>query len=236
MSLLRGWLKPDHSKLEERFIDLEGAPYDGKPGGENLTWRVIRTPSFKANAIIGLFLGAGLGLCASQPFKQIALFVIGLGAPYASACLQREAAKERIVEYPSLANVVIDRSGRSVSEPTVMLQADDYLRRELMLARYAPFVPAVVSALWTFANVKSGAPAFRDVGLEAAISLYVTVPLLSHAAWVGYAQYQLGQRRWTLTAKPPAFHKEARELRQSRLAGFVAAPIRALPGSTSQPS
>ena len=57
MSLLRGWLRPNYGKPEERFVDLDGAPYDGKPEGERSIRRALRTPTFKATVIAGLFLG-----------------------------------------------------------------------------------------------------------------------------------------------------------------------------------
>lgn len=45
MSLLRGWLQPNFANAEERFIDFDGAPYDGKPSGANPIRRALRRQS-----------------------------------------------------------------------------------------------------------------------------------------------------------------------------------------------
>ncbi len=212
MSLLKGWLRPDYTKPEERFIDLDGVPYDGKPDGAHPIRCALGTPVFKATLIAGLFMGAGAALGADQGVKQDILMVLGVCFPCASVVLPMADAKDRRREYPSLRNVVIDKTGRAFSDAQALFAADDYYRRDVEVApRFLPIIPFVLSGLWTGFNHLSGYPALQNAGLAAAVAIMLTVPFAARAGWAAYARRQLETKRWTVTANPPALKTEARE-------------------------
>jgi hypothetical protein len=212
MSLLRGWFKPDFANPGERFTDLDGAPYDGKPEGERPIRRALRTPTFKATVIAGLFLGAGAALCVSQSAKQDVLFVLSVAIPGGSIVLLKADARDRRREYPPLRNVVIDKAGRALSDPDVLFAADDHYRRDIeSTPRFLPVIPLLVTAGLTAFNHMMGLPALANAGVAAAVAVGLAVPFAARAVWAAYARRQLQDRRWTVTANPPPLKKEAKE-------------------------
>src|ERR1700739_3537733 len=102
MSLLRGRLKPDFTKVEERFIDPDGAPYDGNPNGERSIRRAVQTPAFKAPAIASLFLAAAAALSVAQGDRQGALLTLFVTTSINAIMLKRDYSRMRRREYTAL--------------------------------------------------------------------------------------------------------------------------------------
>jgi hypothetical protein len=226
MSLLRGWLKPNYGKPEERFIDLDGAPYDGKPDGERRIRRALRTPTFKAAVIAGLFLGAGAALCVSQSAEREVLFVLSVAIPCGSVVVPRTDADDRRREYPSLRNVVIDKTGRTLSDAEALFAADDHYRRDVEATRrFLPVIPLLITGGLTAFNHMMGFPTFANAVVGATVAVGLAVPFAARALWAAYARRQLQESQWTLTANPPPLKTEVKEPTQTHL-GLALLPAR----------
>jgi hypothetical protein len=232
MSLLHGWFQPNYSKPEERFTDLDGAPYDGRPAGERPIRRALRTPTFKAAVIAGALLGATGALGLTQQLKQIVLAACSVAIPYGYVVTNREISRLRLESYPSLKTVVIDKSGRALSDPTILSTVDEQYVRDIKAMGIMTIpVPFVVAAGWTGFNLVMGLPALNEpVGEAIAAALFV-VPSVVRVARAAYARHQLRERQWTVTANPPPLRKEAPEPAGLSLARVS---VRASPGPSGR--
>lgn len=213
MSLLRGWLKPDFTKAEERFIDPDGAPFDGNPQGERSIRRAVQTPAFKATAIASVFLAAAAALSVAQGNRQGALLTLFASISVSAVMLKRDYARIRRREYPALRNsVVIDKAGGIPNDPEVLFALDDDYRRTVESApRFLPLIPVIVCGGLTGFNYFHGLPTLQHAGLGAVVAVMLSVPFAARTVWSAYARHQLAERLWTVTANPPPLRKEAEE-------------------------
>ena len=214
MTLLRGWLKPDYTKPKERFIDLDGAPYDGKPDDAHPIRRAVQTPAFKASVIAGILLGTTGALGVNQSVKQRELLIGSFSVAFVSLFRQSSEAKRRRDEYPLLAetNVVLDKTGRASGDPEVLLDVDD--NYQSVIERTPKYTAGIVLATCGIIACAFHAGG-RSAALGAAIGIgwgaLASAPFTTQAAWAAYAQRQLENRRWTVTTSPPTLEKEVEE-------------------------
>jgi hypothetical protein len=214
MSLLRGWLKPDYTKPKERFIDLDGAPYDCKPDDAHPIRRAVQAPVFKTSVIAGILLGTTAALGVNQSAKQRELLIGSFSVAVTSLFKQSNEAKRRRNEYPSLGetNVVIDKTGRASGDPEVLLDVDD--NYQSVIERTPKYTGVIILAAcgiaaWGFHG--AGTSAALGAGIGIGWGVLASVPFTAQAAWAAYARRQLQNRRWTVTTSPPSLEKEAEE-------------------------
>jgi hypothetical protein len=231
MSLLRGWLQPNLANAEERFIDFDGAPYDGKPGGADPIRRALRTPVLKVTAIAALFLGAAAALCVSQSARQMTLLVFSVAVPCGIVGIIKADAKNRRSEYSALKNVVIDKTGRTLSGRDELNAADDYYRRDVESApRFFLMTPPLLTGIWLGFSRAIGFPALQHIGIEVTTLAVVCIPFAAKTVWAAYARRQLRERRWSLSSNPPALKKKPAEPQQRGvIQGLVPVRVRAAP-------
>jgi hypothetical protein len=231
MSLRKSWLKPDYSDPRQRYIYIDGAPYDGGPDAADPFRRSFRTPTLKATTIAGLFIAAVTALFANPNSRQQMLLAVTAAFPYVYTRVYKQASETRRTEYPSLKNVVIDKTGRAPTGPGALLEVDDYYRREIVgSARVLAVVPTLVVGMWTGLNLAVGASPGHGAEGEVMLTAVGVVPHASQLGWALYARHQIhrSNKPWTVTADPPPLKKEVTEPAQpGHLSALVPVRIRA---------
>ena len=232
----KSWLKPDYGDPQQRYIFVDGAPYDGGPDGANPIRRAFQTPTLKGTAIAGLFMATVTALCASPNARGPLLLWISAAFPYAHVLLHRAGSKIRRQEYPSLKNVVIDKTGRALPDPHALSFVDDYYRRQIRgSAGFVVLMPPLMVGIGTVANLAIGASQWKVAGVEALVTAFCVIPHVSQLGWALYARHQLNRpdRPWTVTTDPPPLRKVVNAPEHPGLSSaLVPAHVRALPAST----
>ncbi len=160
--------------------------------------------------IAGALVGATGALGLTQQLKQFALVVCSVVIPYAYVCSHREISRLRLEDYPSLKTVVIDKSGRALSDPAILADVDEQYGVDMKaMGVFAAPYPFVTAACWTGLNLAAGLPAQHKPVGEALLAALLTAPCAARAVWAVYARNQLREGRWTVTANPPPLRKEA---------------------------
>jgi hypothetical protein len=198
MSLLKTWLTPNFGNPKERFIYVDGAPYDGGPDAVRRVVRAFKTPSVQIAVTATAIIGAAAAVVTKRPD-------IAVGATFCmtAGCISnnRDCAKRRARDFPELRHVVIDKAGRTFTDPNALLHVERYYGDTIETASLTVAAIPIFTALC----VGFGAPLL----VCSSISALLATPFLSRLAFAIYARSQLDRQNWTATATPPPSRKAA---------------------------
>jgi hypothetical protein len=200
----------DYQDPSQRFVYVDGAPYDGGPDAVYPLRRAFKAPAVKMSAIAGIFCAAALALALPANQERQSALAIPPVMTIAAALIYRGASNDRRKASPGLKTVVIDKSGLNFPDGAATSEVDRWLyiegRNSLIRA-----VGESALAITIAANLPA------TVQLDAVLMplIYVAsaqLPLIrgSRAAWSFYARHQIERGRWTVTKSPPPLRKEAR--------------------------
>lgn len=159
------------------------------------------------------------------------LLVFSIAVPCGTAMIINADAKDRRSEYQALKNVVIDKTGRTLSARDALDAADDYYRREVESApRFFLATPALLTGFWLGISRAIGFPALQHLGIEIAALTMLCVPFAAKTIWAAYARRQLREGRWSIASNPPPLRKKAAEPQQRGVTqAFIPIRVRAAP-------
>jgi hypothetical protein len=211
---LKAWTRPDYSDPRQRFIRVDGSPYDGAPDGApdeaRTILRAFRTPMFKATAIAGLFVAATTALFVPPKDRQWVLLALCAAFPYFQTLAHREWSKERQQIRSDLKNIVIDKTGRALPNPKAFAAVQSYYHAQVVVGgRELVAASAMTACLFP--------PLFAAIAGEPALGLPFAAlgvaPYASRHGWALYARHQLhhSDKPWTVTDNPPPLRKTATE-------------------------
>jgi hypothetical protein len=214
-------LAPDYSDARQRFIDVDGASFNGGTDATADIRRSFRTPASKAATLVGVLFAAAATLLArrygfDKPCGPLFL-MLSAAYPYIHTELYRKQRPIREKEFLTLKRALIDKSGRATPSPGATLEVDEYYRCEITSsARFIAVVPTMVAAAGCIVHVMLNVPPGLMAGITSLLTSLGLVPHAARLAWALYARHQLHrqERPWTVTTDPPRV-----ESRVSRPAG-----------------
>jgi hypothetical protein len=228
------WFTSDPSDPTQQLIYVDGAPFDGHPDAVRPIIRTLKSPTFAIHAIGHAFLGAAVAACLPASISVGVLAVFCFSLPAYNVLAQRDLANERRQHYPSLRNVLIDKTGRAQTNPNALASVENYYRNEIAeMDRTFKGVTILGAVALTGFGLLVGAPLLgAPLWMAAAIGVpaaaVCATPYALRLGWALYAQRQLhrAERPWTVTADPPPLRRRATRTASRQLA-VASAPARA---------
>jgi hypothetical protein len=183
----------DYNDPTQRFIYVDGAPYDGGTNGKHMLRRAMKTPSVLAATITAAFSAAAATLTLPTPdalqFRATAEGLLPITAM--SHFVYTFSAR---FQFPHLDDVVIDKTGQATAPISSIREVQRYLRSEIFEKSLAMAVSSMVAVT---ANAVMGDANSAAVVLGLGVS--ISLPKLG---WALHAWRQLERERWSVTLSP----------------------------------
>jgi hypothetical protein len=236
MSFLKSWFKADYGDPAQRFIYVDGSPYDGEPDAARPIRRALRSPTFKIAAVASIFIGVMAALCVNPAGRRQLLVIMSAASLVSHVCFERRFLIDQDKESPALKKVVIDKAGRVQTNPNIFLNIEHHYRSEIVFRGFClAAIPTWFGGMVYFFGGPRTHSAAEAYALLIGSAASAAVPYACRLGWAVYARYQIGrqERPWTVTDKPPPLRKE-----ETQAAGreFSAALVPARVHALSAPS
>jgi len=212
MSWPQSWFKTDFGDPTQRFIYVNGAPFDGHSDSARPLVRVLRSPTTSIHGIASAFVGAAIALCLPGSVAVVALLSFLFGSPSYNILVQRDYLKKQWEDHPSLRNVFIDKAGRVQNDPNAFARVDGYYRYEIAYRRGEMLWLATAgAAIITITGIAAGAPLWIAAAVSLAGAAVGATPSALRLGWALHARDRLhrADKPWTVTTDPPPLRRKA---------------------------